>query len=163
VQTLPGAHRAALEVCTELASYCKWADGSLDQATSYFLSVAKRYPAVFRVQRAHDKGGLGQGDSIVGKSEGRVKTIEIIPTGDKWDLDVDDPMTVAGLLADDLGVMMEGSDGRYYLQAGSICVPGKSFTGMFFSSMNFRRFLENCRQDWPSPRGNSYKGKCLQI
>ncbi|KIJ52601.1 hypothetical protein M422DRAFT_65033 [Sphaerobolus stellatus SS14] len=107
VQTLPGADRAALEACTELASY-----------------LAKRYPSVFRVHRVYDKGGLGQGDSIAGKDGGRVKTVEIIPTGDKWDLDVDDPMTVAGLLADDLAVMMEGPDGLYYLRAGSICVPG---------------------------------------
>ncbi|GJJ08284.1 hypothetical protein Clacol_002494 [Clathrus columnatus] len=107
VRTLPGAERATLEVCTELASY-----------------LAHRYPSVFRVERAYDSGGLGCGDSLVGPNGGRVKTIEIIPTGDKWDLDHDDPMIVAGLLADDLAIMMEGEDGLYYMQAGSICVPG---------------------------------------
>ncbi|KAF8591105.1 hypothetical protein K439DRAFT_1381062 [Ramaria rubella] len=107
VRTLPGAENAALEVCTELASY-----------------LAKRYPQVFQVQRVHDKGGLGEGDSIVGANGGRIKTIEIIPTGDKWDLDIDDPMMVAGLLADDVAIMVEGADGKFYLHAGSICVPG---------------------------------------
>lgn len=87
--------------------------------------VSHRYPSVFRVERVHDSGGLGCGDSIVGQDGGRVKSVEIIPTGDKWDLDHEDPMTVAGLLADDLAVMIEGVDGLYYMQAGSICVPGK--------------------------------------
>ena len=86
--------------------------------------MAKRYPQVFRVHRVNDDGGLGEGDSIVGKEGGRVKIIEILPTGDKWDLDVDDPMTVAGLLGDDIAIMIEGADGRYYMRAGSICVPG---------------------------------------
>lgn len=87
--------------------------------------MAHQYPSVFRVERVHDSGGLGCGDSIVGQNGGRVKSIQIIPTGDKWDLDHEDPMTVAGLLADDLAVMIEGSDGLYYMQAGSICVPGR--------------------------------------
>ncbi|KAF8529810.1 hypothetical protein JB92DRAFT_2695822 [Gautieria morchelliformis] len=95
VRTLPGAERAALEVCTELASY-----------------LAKRYPQVFRVHR------------VMGNEGGRVKAVEILPTGDKWDLDVHDPMTVAGLLADDIAIMVEGDDGQYYMRAGSICVPG---------------------------------------
>lgn len=60
----------------------------------------------------------------MGRKGGRVKCIEILPTGDKWDLDVDDAMEVAGLLADDIAVMVEGVDGRYYMRAGSICVPG---------------------------------------
>ncbi|KIJ52467.1 hypothetical protein M422DRAFT_223007 [Sphaerobolus stellatus SS14] len=107
VRTLPGAEKAALEVCTELASY-----------------LAKRYPKVIRVTRTHDEGGLGDGDSISGKNAGRVKTVEIIPTGDKWDLDVDDPMHVVGMLAEDLAIMMEGPDGQYYLKAAAICIPG---------------------------------------
>jgi len=107
VCTLPGAEKAALEVCTELASY-----------------LAARYPQVFKVTRVMDKGGLGGGDSIVGSDGPRVKTVEIVPTGDKWDLDVDDPMLVAGLLAEDLAIMVEGADGQYYLRAGAICIPG---------------------------------------
>lgn len=79
---------------------------------------------MFRVTRVHDHGGLGEGDSIVGKDGGRVKTVEILPTGDKWDLDVDDPMLVGGLLAEDLAIMVEGSDGQYYLRAAAICIPG---------------------------------------
>lgn len=79
---------------------------------------------MIKVTRVHDRGGLGEGDSIVGKDGGRVKTVEILPTGDKWDLDVDDPMLVAGLLAEDLAIMVEGSDGQYYLRAGAICIPG---------------------------------------
>lgn len=107
IRTLPGAEKAALEVCTELASY-----------------LAKRYPQVFRVTRAYDGKGLAEGDSIVGKDGGRVKTVEVIPVGDVWDLDQDDPMLVANLLSEDLAIMMEGPDGQYYLQAGAICVPG---------------------------------------
>lgn len=75
--------------------------------------------------RAFDGGGLGEGDSIVGKHGGRVKIIEILPSGDRWDLDVDDPMFVAGMLAEDLAIMMEGPDGQYYFKAGAICVPGE--------------------------------------
>lgn len=86
--------------------------------------MAKRYPHTFRVQRVSDNGGLGESDSIAGKGAGRIKTIEILPTGDIWDLDIDDPMTVAGLLADDIAIMIEGADGQYYMRAGSICVPG---------------------------------------
>jgi Haem-dependent oxidative N-demethylase, alpha subunit-like len=100
--------------------------------------VAKRYPQVFRVHRVSDDGDLGGGDSIVGNDGGRVKTIEILPTGDKWDLDVDDPMTVAGLLADDIAIMVEGDDGRYYMRAGSICVPG-AFIWIFSSFVCDRR------------------------
>ncbi|KAF8525830.1 hypothetical protein BU17DRAFT_41493 [Hysterangium stoloniferum] len=80
---------------------------ALEACTELSAYLAKRYPNVFRVEHA-----------------GRVKIIEILPTGDRWDLDVDDPMTVAGLLADDLAIMIEGPDGLYYMQAGSICVPG---------------------------------------
>jgi hypothetical protein len=93
--------------------------------------VAARYPQVFKVTRAIDKGVLKGGDSIVGRNGGRVKTVEILPTGDRWDLDVDDPMMVAGLLAEDLAIMVEGSDGQYYLQAGAICVPGNKHTTVF--------------------------------
>ncbi|GJJ08191.1 hypothetical protein Clacol_002399 [Clathrus columnatus] len=128
VCTLPGAEKAALEVCTELTSY-----------------LAKRYPQVFRVTRVHDNGGLGEGDSIVGKGGGRIKTVEVIPVGDIWDLDKDDPMLVAGLLSEDLGIMIEGSDGQYYLRAGSICVPGEGipnsswFVKLIYSYAGFWR------------------------
>jgi len=34
-------------------------------------------------------------------------------------------MEIAGLLIqDDLAVMIEGADGKYYFQAGAICLPG---------------------------------------
>lgn len=61
---------------------------------------------------------------MVGKDGGRVKIVEILPTGDKWDLDEEDPMMVCGILADDIAILVEGSDGLYTFRAGSICVPG---------------------------------------
>jgi len=57
--------------------------------------------------------------------EGEIHRITITPLGITYDLSVEDPMSVAGLLIqDDLALMLEGSDGRYYFQAGTICLPG---------------------------------------
>jgi Protein of unknown function (DUF3445) len=97
-RTLPGAEACAREVCEEIASY---------------LSV--RYPNLFRIERVLDgvegdkKVPAGGGDSFSGQQVGRVKTVELLSTGEKWDLARDDPMLVAGLLQmDDLAIMVEG-------------------------------------------------------
>ncbi|KAF8304832.1 hypothetical protein DL93DRAFT_2090079 [Clavulina sp. PMI_390] len=65
---------------------------------------------------AHRGRPVGSRDSAEGYNPGVDVT---------YDLDVEDPMSVAGLLVqDDLALMVEGSDGRYYFQAGSICLAG---------------------------------------
>jgi hypothetical protein len=88
-------------VCEEIASY-----------------LAVRYPKLFRIERsaeASDDEKTAQpstadnGDSFSGQETGRVKVIELLSTGERWDLDRDDPMLVAGLLQmDDLAIMVEG-------------------------------------------------------
>ncbi|KAL8283113.1 hypothetical protein RQP46_005891 [Phenoliferia psychrophenolica] len=93
--TLPGFRPQAMECLLEMFS---------------FLSF--RYPDLFKVTRA--------------------VSIRNNVTGDFWDFDELDksdpgwnPMRIGGLLQqDDLAVMVEGTDGEYYLQAGSICTAG---------------------------------------
>ncbi|KAG8934889.1 hypothetical protein FRC02_009011 [Tulasnella sp. 418] len=109
VQTLPardgvpGGHDPAKEVAFELAEY-----------------LCRRYPDVYQVQRRTpapgDYGWYGDGE---------IQTISINHLNVSYDLQEEDPMKVAGLLVqDDLAIMVEGSDGLYYLQAGSICLAG---------------------------------------
>ncbi|KAG7445985.1 uncharacterized protein BT62DRAFT_146262 [Guyanagaster necrorhizus] len=104
---------AAIELVHELSEY-----------------LHKRYPAVFHVTR----------------TEGAIKTISILPLDVTYELppcllssnkgappyirkvevgEAEEAMKIAALLVqDDLALMVEGSDGRYYFQAGAICVPG---------------------------------------
>jgi len=98
-----GGHLAAKELAHEIAEY-----------------LHRRYPTTYKVERGskHDDGfgwyGLPQ-----------IRTITIVPIGVTYDLDTEDPMKVSGLLIqDDLALMVEGSDGRYYFQAGAVMVPG---------------------------------------
>ncbi|KDQ64983.1 hypothetical protein JAAARDRAFT_111140, partial [Jaapia argillacea MUCL 33604] len=111
VQTLPprpgavdGGHAAAKELVYELSEY-----------------LSRRYPSDFRVTR-HP---LGKGEGYGWYGLGQIKDITIVPISVTYDLDTEDPMTVSAMLIqDDLALMVEGSDGRYYFQAGAICVPG---------------------------------------
>lgn len=70
--------------------------------------VALRYPTLFRYTSEKEEA------------------IEILPTGEVYPiLNSDDPMKYAALLVqDDLAIMIEGSDGLYYLRAGAICLAG---------------------------------------
>ncbi|KAF9514578.1 hypothetical protein BS47DRAFT_1342889 [Hydnum rufescens UP504] len=100
---IPSGTLAAKELVHEMAEY-----------------LSRRFPQVYSVVRkphvSDDFGWYG---------EGEIHTITITPLGVTYDLSVEDPMSVAGLLVqDDLALMLEGSDGRYYFQAGSICLPG---------------------------------------
>ncbi|CAF1427431.1 unnamed protein product [Rotaria sordida] len=53
------------------------------------------------------------------------KQIRIKTTGELYPIESDDPLKYAGLLIqDDLALMIEGTDGQYYLKAGSIILPG---------------------------------------
>ncbi|QRW17918.1 hypothetical protein RhiXN_02842 [Rhizoctonia solani] len=87
--------------------------------------LTRRYPHVFRVvsRVKHTPNDLSW-DSL-----GEIEIIEIIPLNVRYNLQEEDPMKVSGLLEnssvqDDLALMLEGKDSRYYFQAGSICTPG---------------------------------------
>ncbi|KZT12648.1 uncharacterized protein LAESUDRAFT_640177 [Laetiporus sulphureus 93-53] len=98
------AHAAARELVHELAEY-----------------LSRRYPDLYRVVRK-EKGEKGEGGWY---GEGPIKTITIEPLDQTYDLDEMEPLKVASLLAqEDWALMLEGSDGRYYLQAGAIAKPG---------------------------------------
>jgi len=100
---VPGGHDAARELVYELSEY-------LSRRYSDTYSVVRHKP------KAGDFGWYG---------EGQVKDITINPIGVTYDLDNEDPMKVSSLLIqDDLALMLKGSDGRYYFQAGGIVVPG---------------------------------------
>lgn len=82
--------------------------------------LSRRYPSVYAVERHQpslgDFGWYG---------DGQIKTVTILPLGVTYNLDEEDSMKVAGLLApDDLALMLSGPDGKHYLQAGSICLAG---------------------------------------
>ncbi|KAI0069174.1 hypothetical protein BV25DRAFT_1910871 [Artomyces pyxidatus] len=99
--------------------------GGADAAKELMYELAeflsRRCPKVFRVSRhppsdEQDAGWYG---------EGKIKDITILPLDVTYNLDEGDPMTIAALLVqDDLAIMIEGSDGQYYLQAGAIVIPG---------------------------------------
>ncbi|KLO16388.1 hypothetical protein SCHPADRAFT_901620 [Schizopora paradoxa] len=100
---VPGGHEAARELVYELSEY-----------------LSRRYPDTYSVTRhapsVDDFGWYG---------EGQVKEVTILPLAVSYNLDQEDPMKVSSLLIqDDLALMLEGSDGRYYFQAGGIIVPG---------------------------------------
>jgi hypothetical protein len=115
-----GGAWAAKELVYELAEY-----------------LPRRYPSSFRVTRfpngvpAPCIGGVSLGWG----QQQPVQTIEAIETGDKFDLGVleglegvemgEEAMRItAGLIQDDVALMIEGTDGKYYFQAGAICIPG---------------------------------------
>ncbi|THH12332.1 hypothetical protein EW145_g89 [Phellinidium pouzarii] len=100
---IPGGAFAAKELCYELAEY-----------------LSRRYPDTYRVTRHAPRP-----DDFGWYGDGQVKLITIFPVGVTYNLDVEDPMKVSALLVeDDLALMLEGADGRYYFQAGAIVVPG---------------------------------------
>ncbi|KZP00395.1 hypothetical protein CALVIDRAFT_544076 [Calocera viscosa TUFC12733] len=82
--------------------------------------MCRRYPHIYHVERLP----YVEGD-YSWYNEGQISTLEILPIGMKYDLTNDDPIWVAGQIsADDIVVMVEGEDGRYYFQAGSVCIAG---------------------------------------
>ncbi|KAG1847507.1 hypothetical protein DFJ58DRAFT_797559 [Suillus subalutaceus] len=115
-----GGAWAAKELVYELAEY-----------------LPRRYPSSFRVTRfpndvpAPSIGGI----SLAWGQQQPVQTIEAVETGEKFDLRVlegldgvemgEEAMRItAGLIQEDVALMIEGTDGRYYFQAGAICIPG---------------------------------------
>jgi len=84
--------------------------------------VSRRFPLIYTVVRhascdsVNTRGWYG---------DDPVKEITVVPLDKTYDLDATDPMTLCALLIpEDLAIMVEGSDGRYYLQAGAITIPG---------------------------------------
>lgn len=71
--------------------------------------LVARYPGVYRATR---RGG-------------EIVAIEVLPVGVTHDLEAEDPIVVAAMLTqDDIAIVIEGTDGQYYLQAGAILLPG---------------------------------------
>lgn len=115
-----GGAWAAKELVYELAEY-----------------LPRRYPSSFRVTRFPNgvpTPSIG-GVSLAWGREQPVQTIEAVETGEKFDLRVlegldgvemgEEAMRItAGLIQDDVALMIEGTDGKYYFQAGAICVAG---------------------------------------
>lgn len=121
-----GGALAAIELVHELAAY-----------------LVARYPADFSVIRHHKdvvaKLSAGSGGRLYcnwgWEGAAPIKTIAIVALqGESYELPlhVDDgdraperALEIASLLVqDDLALMIEGKDGRYYFQAGSVLVPG---------------------------------------
>ncbi|EMD40976.1 hypothetical protein CERSUDRAFT_111549 [Gelatoporia subvermispora B] len=100
-------HEPARELMYELAEY-----------------LSRRYPSVYEVVR-HSPGEEKARDAYGWYGDGQIKNITIRPVGVTYNLDEEDPMTVIALLVqEDIAILVEGTDGRYYLQAGAICIPG---------------------------------------
>ncbi|KAI0081015.1 hypothetical protein K474DRAFT_1657199 [Panus rudis PR-1116 ss-1] len=98
------AEPAARELLYELAEY-----------------LSRRYPNVYKVTRhsPSEKSVYGWYDL------GDIKDITIVPMQKTFNLAEGDPMVLAALLTqDDLAIMIEGSDGKYYLQGGAILNAG---------------------------------------
>ncbi|KAF9235876.1 hypothetical protein BU15DRAFT_89432 [Melanogaster broomeanus] len=116
---LSGAE-AAKELLYELAEY-----------------LPRRYPSVFSVSRLPAVSSIPSIGGIPLAWDGQmpIRIIEVVETGIKYDLGVLESMSgvemgeaalriVNGLMQDDIAIMLEGSDGKYYFQGGLICVPG---------------------------------------
>ncbi|KIM83882.1 hypothetical protein PILCRDRAFT_6759 [Piloderma croceum F 1598] len=106
-----GAGDAVIELVQELSEY-----------------LAVRYPSTFRIER--DVESKTNEKRLIERGWGGalpVKSITNIFLGVTYELNenAEDMMRVAALLTqDDLALMIEGEDGRYYFQAGAICVGG---------------------------------------
>ncbi|KAJ3990373.1 hypothetical protein F5890DRAFT_1481462 [Lentinula detonsa] len=105
------ASQAAVELVHDLAEY-----------------LSRRYPDAFSVSRS---------------TAGSISSVTIVPVNDTLNLppalatkhslelrpvsieEAEHAMKISALLVqDDLALMVEGTDGRYYFQGGAICVPG---------------------------------------
>ncbi|XP_006460149.1 hypothetical protein AGABI2DRAFT_191916 [Agaricus bisporus var. bisporus H97] len=112
--TCKGGRLAVIELVHELAEY-----------------LSRRYPTTFRVSR-HPESNTEYNWGWEGLPP--IKTITVVPLEETHELPLslhegdgvaEKAMIICALLIqDDLAVMVEGTDGRYYFQAGAICVPG---------------------------------------
>lgn len=93
--TLPEAYNASMELLKELVNY-----------------LPNRYPSLFKVD-----GGGGNNNNI----------IKNLYTGEEWNFikpEQDPIFIIANLLQDDIAIMIEQSDGQYYLKSGAIALAG---------------------------------------
>ncbi|EGO01567.1 hypothetical protein SERLA73DRAFT_176926 [Serpula lacrymans var. lacrymans S7.3] len=92
--------------------------------------LSRRHPSCFVVTRhtAEQPWPQINGLSLGWEGLPPIHTIIVVATGKTYQFDGlegEEAMRVAALLIqDDIAIMIEGSDGRYYFQAGAICVPG---------------------------------------
>jgi alpha-1,2-mannosyltransferase len=99
----------------ERASHlCKTAPEAKDAALETLELLCEylvyRYPSLFEYQF---------------NDQNNEKQIRIKTTGEIYPINCEDPLKYASLLIeDDLAIMIEGSDGQYYLKAGVILLPG---------------------------------------
>ncbi|PPQ66283.1 hypothetical protein CVT26_010967 [Gymnopilus dilepis] len=123
-EIVKGGSEAAVELVHELAEY-----------------LSRRYPSDFSVTRHPSSSSNASPDQAFcdwgWDAQPPIKSITITALKEKdasYDLPLsindgegaaERAMQIAGLLIqDDLALMIEGLDGRYYFQAGSICLPG---------------------------------------
>jgi len=103
-------------------------EGAIELVHELSEFLSERYPTSFAISRFSSKhGDHGWGGAP------DIRTITIVPLAETYELPPRDggekeahrAMEIAALLVqDDLAVMVEGSDGKYYFQAGAICVAG---------------------------------------
>ncbi|KAL4075696.1 hypothetical protein J3A83DRAFT_4222322 [Scleroderma citrinum] len=100
--------------------------------------LSQRYPSSFRITRVERV--TSSVPSVCGVPLGwngqmPVGSIEVVETGITYDLSKLETLSgtdmgeaamkiVTGLVQEDMAIMIEGTDGKYYFQAGSICVAG---------------------------------------
>jgi alpha-1,2-mannosyltransferase len=109
----PSYHRQKQERLAERADRLVMVDAKARDAAQEALELlskylTKRYPSLFRY------------------TSDKEESIEITTTREVYPIaNSDDPLKSAALLIqDDLAIMMEGTDGLYYLRAGAIVLPG---------------------------------------
>ncbi|KAF8803724.1 hypothetical protein BYT27DRAFT_7109166 [Phlegmacium glaucopus] len=113
-----GGAEAAVELVHELAEY-----------------LSRRYPKDFSIVRHPQRFPAGTLFCDWGwEGEPPIKTVTMVSLGISYDLPLsvqdgsqaaEKAMEIAGLLIqEDLVIMIEGTDGKYYFQAGAICLPG---------------------------------------
>jgi len=110
-----GGSEAAIELVHELSEY-----------------LSRRYPSSFHVTR-HESDVKAR-CQYGWNGAPPIRTISVVPLNTKHELPLglDDgkgaaerALTISALLVqDDLAIMIEGRDGRYYFQAGAICMAG---------------------------------------
>ncbi|KAH9482879.1 hypothetical protein JR316_0004979 [Psilocybe cubensis] len=141
-----GGEEAAIELVHELAEY-----------------LSRRYPKDFEVirysERLIDRDGAycdwGWEDLPA------IRTIKITSLDASYELPLstndgdrapEKAMEIAGLLIqDDLALMLEGVDGKYYFQAGSICLPDKERL-----DLSLERFFRRLPVEKPVVRNNYF-------
>ncbi|CAF1104905.1 unnamed protein product [Rotaria sp. Silwood1] len=108
-------HQVKLDRLSEERAHllCKTAPEAYDAALETMELLCEylvhRYPSLFQYELNNNND----------------KKIRIKTTGEIYSINSDDPLKYASLLIqDDLALMIEGSDGQYYLKAGSIIIPG---------------------------------------